>query len=107
MRFRNFPAATRADGWTNPLLGWGTSSDRQEATTYAGYVVRLTDPVLSAMYTTEDLSAKIVDVYPREALREGFEVGGIDGADEEALRAYVDEKWNVCGEALMGAIWGR
>ncbi len=106
MRLRNFPAP-RADGWTNPFLGWGTSIDRQEATTYAGYVVRLTDPVLSAMYATEDLSAKIVDVYPREALREGFEVGGIDGVDEDELRAYVDEKWNVCGEALSGAIWGR
>jgi phage-related protein (TIGR01555 family) len=106
MKFRNFPA-TRADGWTNPFLGWGTSIDRQEATTYSGYVVRLTDPVLSAMYATEDLSAKIVDVYPREALREGFEVGGIEGADEEAVRAYVIETWNVCGEALLGSIWGR
>jgi phage-related protein (TIGR01555 family) len=69
--------------------------------------VRLSDPVLSAMYATEDLSAKIVDVYPREALREGFEVGGVDGVDEDAMRAYVDEQWHVCDEALRGAIWGR
>src|SRR5262245_40491244 len=67
-----------ADEWVNTLLGFGGARDKTEATTYCGIVMKLPDPVLAAMYATEDLSAKIVDVYPREALREGYELGGFD-----------------------------
>jgi uncharacterized protein len=107
-------------GWTNSLLGFGGERDRMEATTYRGAVCRLADPVLVAMYATEDLSAKVVDVYPREAMRESFEIGGFDneqkkgaasgkdGTDPETVaRKYICDQWGVPEMVLEWAIWSR
>ncbi len=102
--------AERLDGWTNTILGFGGERDRLEATTYRGAVCRLSDPVLAAMYATEDLSAKVVDVYPREALREGFELAGFDKSDtnaENAARAYICDQWCVPELVLEWTIWAR
>ena len=98
------------DGWTNTLMGFGGERDRLEATTYRGAVCKLSDPVLTAMYATEDLSAKVVDVYPREALREGFELAGFERSDddtENAARAYVCDQWRVPELVLEWMIWAR
>lgn len=103
--------AERLDSWLNTALGFGGTSDKLSATRYSGIVRRLTDPEITAMYRTEHLSAKIVDVYPREALREGFELGGYDDDNaktdiEDDIRTYLG-RWYVTHCVRNAAIWGR
>jgi phage-related protein (TIGR01555 family) len=74
----------RADSWVNAITGLGGPRDRTAAMRYSGVVCRLTDAELASMYATEDFSARIVDVYPREALREGFEIGGYGEQPDDA-----------------------
>lgn len=107
--------AARLDSWVNVALGFGGVSDKIKATRYSGQVNRLTPGELTAMYRTEHLSAKIVDVYPREAYREGFEVAGYEaekntpeGEDdtEEKVATYL-RAWNVVNVCLLASIWAR
>ena len=117
MSLRNF--ATRLDGWLNTFMGFGGASDKLAHTRYSGCVRKLTDGELTAMYRTEHFSAKIVDVYPKEAMREGFEVGGLPakkeapggkakaGSDKEArVRAHLKAA-QVLQRTRMAVIWAR
>jgi phage-related protein (TIGR01555 family) len=70
--------ASRADGWINAITGLGGPRDKVAATRYSSLVHKLNDGQLAAMYATEAFSARIVDVYPREAMREGYEIGGLE-----------------------------
>jgi phage-related protein (TIGR01555 family) len=70
--------ASRADGWINAITGLGGPRDKVAATRYSSFVHKLNDGQLAAMYATEAFSARIVDVYPREAMREGYEIGGLE-----------------------------
>lgn len=102
--------AARADGWINVLTGIGGSNDRTEATHYGATFTPLGWNQLTAMYATEDLSAKIVDVYPREALRLGFQVGGLDDADQGDLQRFLTARMVTKRGVylpLRAAIWGR
>lgn len=94
-------ALERRDGWTNILLGFGGEGDKTARTAFGAGVCRLTEPQLVAMYATEDMSAKIVDVYPREALRVGFEIGGLEteGDTEDEYAAPETEP----GEPVLDA----
>ncbi len=105
--------AARVDSWMNSALGFGGAEDKIRKTKYATCVQPLTDAQLTAMYRTEHLSAKIVDVYPREAYREGFEVSGYereehdDGDDvEEQVCAYL-RAWDLVRVARNASIWAR
>jgi len=104
----------RLDSWLNVAMGFGGVSDKIKATRFSGLVRRLPDPELTAMYRAEHLSAKIVDVYPKEAYREGFELTGFDtdGAvvgddDTEEQISNVLRAWQVVRLARTAAIWGR
>lgn len=105
----------RLDSWLNTALGFGGVTDKLRATRYSGNVRILADPELTAMYRTEHLSAKIVNVYPKEALREGFELAGYgaddaedDGEDDTEEQVYnVLRQWCICDNVLRAAIWGR
>jgi len=91
-------------------MGFGGASDRTSATNYSGIFAPLQFAELTAMYATEDLSAKIVDVYPREALRLGFQVGGLEGADQGDVQRYITKRLVTKRGAylpLRAAIWGR
>lgn len=97
-----------ADSWINAAIGFGGARDKTSYTTFCGIVTRLTDPTLTAMFRVEHLSAKIVDVYPREGLRAGFIVTGGDRAhaDEVAAAKYL-KQWRVNRHCLLASIWGR
>lgn len=66
-------AVTRTDAWQNAMTGLGTLRDKltyQKQTMAAP----LNDAELEAMYTDDDIAAKIVSQLPSDALREGFRV---------------------------------
>jgi uncharacterized protein len=100
------PKDLREDGWANAVVGFGGAKDKTMATTWDAAYSRLTEAQLSGMYATEDLSAKIVNLYPRQALREGWKLTGFkpEKADEvsDFLEAYAPET-----QTLHGLIWGR
>lgn len=95
----------RSDGWYNPVTGAGVSGLDKAASTTFGAGCILSDVKLAAMYSFEDLSARIVDVYPREALREGFELGGLDENEEEVCDYLAP--FEVASVSAEGWIWGR
>lgn len=97
-------ASIREDSWGNRTTGAGIS-DKASQNGFFGADCVLSDGQIAAMFTFEDLSAKICDVYPREAMREGFELGGF-GEDEDKLCDYLDpfELVQTCTDAW---IWGR
>lgn len=96
----------RFDGWFNSQIGFGTEgTDRTIATIY-GASQALSDATLSAMYTNEHLSAKIVDVVPREAMREGFELGGLDVKTETTVLDYL-APYQLSAKIAEAWIWGR
>lgn len=97
----------RFDTWVNPWTGWGTSRDKTTATTFepsAG----LQPAECSAMYHHDGLAARIVDLVPREMLREGFSLQHPD-VDEAEVKATETELVDLAttAKALEGLIWGR
>lgn len=101
-------AGTRKDGWYSPLTGQGdvlTGSDKTQALQWQSIYKPLTWTQLASMYTNEDLSAKIVDLYPREALSVGYELGGLEG-DEEAVTDYL-ERFDILDVTGRAWTWGR
>jgi phage-related protein (TIGR01555 family) len=83
--------ASRADGWINAITGLGGPRDKVAATRYSSLVQKLNDGQLAAMYATEAFSARIVDVYPREAMREGYEIGGLESEAGTEKRGPVTQ----------------
>lgn len=69
--------AARQDGWVNPTTGLGTSRDKTVGGWF-GQGCWLSDQALADLYTYDDLSATIVDAGPREELRLGFGLKGLD-----------------------------
>jgi len=63
----------RWDSWTNFWTGLGTPRDKTE---YGDYQLnsRLTDYELAALYNTSAIPRRIVNIVPREMLRQGFAV---------------------------------
>ncbi len=99
-------AIEKADSWLNVMTGMGGARDKSAATVFCAGVTPLSPEVLSAMYQTEDLSAKIVDVYPQEAMSEGFEVDSGDDGDEQEVCDYL-ERFEVGPRFTDGEIWAR
>jgi phage-related protein (TIGR01555 family) len=100
----------RADSWMNAMIGLGGARDKTAATTYSACFRVLGSQELTAMFATEGLSRKLVDLYPREALRPGFELGGWsktrDQDTESAVTKFL-EPFNVLRTLMTAAIWGR
>lgn len=66
-------SVARMDAWVNEVTGFGTRRDKNEH----GYIFpsrRLTDQELSALYHSDDMAARMVDIVPQEMMREGFEI---------------------------------
>ncbi len=105
----------RVDSWLNVAMGFGGATDKIKQTRYSGCVRVLPEGELTAMYRTEHLSAKIVDVYPKESYREGIELAGYaadeaeaDGEDDtEEQISNVLRQWKVIHNAYRAAVWAR
>jgi phage-related protein (TIGR01555 family) len=93
------------DGWTNLLLGFGATSKTQTTTFTLDAI--LDDTTLTALFQNNDLAAKIVALYPRQALRQGFELGGFEDSAEADRAQKTLAAWDVAGLVQTWAIWGR
>ena len=85
-------AAMRLDSWVNNVTGFGTARDKTEY----GFVLPsriLSDQELSALYHSDDMAARMVDIIPQEMLREGFgiETGDTDQDLERSGRRDLQE----------------
>ncbi len=98
-------AQMRLDTWTNPATGFGTGRDKTEY----GFVLPnriLTDIELSALYHSDDMAARMIDVIPNEMLREGFSFETGDTDLDSALSAKFDEI-AAPEKFVEGIKWGR
>ena len=113
-------AVMRLDSWVNNATGFGTMRDKAEY----GLILpdrTLTDIELSALYHSDDMAARMIDVVPNEMLREGFsfETGEpdldstlADKFDDLSAPAHLADgiRWGRCfggGGILIGADDGR
>jgi uncharacterized protein len=99
----------REDSWINVLTGIGGVSDKVRAMQVKDCVERLSPTQLTAMFRTEHISRKLVDIYPREALREGVKLGGAGKKDKQALSEAERflRPWNIPSTVCIADIWGR
>lgn len=97
----------RFDTWVNPWTGMGTARDRTTATTFEPSR-GLTPQECSGMYHHDGLAARIVDLVPREMLREGFSLQASE-VDEAEVKAVEKELADIAvvAKGLEGLIWGR
>ncbi len=95
----------RSDSWENFWTGIGTGRDKTEAGTFYENT-RLTDAELSALYHHDDIAGRVVDIIPREMLRQGFV---ITCQDPKAAKD-VGDKTKALGaldQVKMAFTWGR
>jgi len=95
----------RGDSWINVALGFGTSRDK----TQGGYYqpgMYLQDQELVALYQDSDLAAKIVNVYPREAMRGGFCLTGLDADVLKKCEQFL-KAWRLETRITEVWIWSR
>lgn len=97
--------ALRADSWQNWLTGFGTPRDK---TTHGEFVPdgRIIDQQLSAMYHHNDIAKRVVNIVPREMLREGFGIACDDPQAAERIALRV-KSLGVLHHVKDAAIWGR
>lgn len=98
--------ATRLDGWTNDVTGFGTDRDK---TTYGRFVAHqyLDDVQKSDLYHFDDMAARMVDVVPDELYREGFSLVAEGNPDlSSALNAKFADI-NVRQKFAEAKRWGR
>jgi phage-related protein (TIGR01555 family) len=96
---------TRFDSIVNVVTGFGTSMDKS---TYAQILPDrdLTDWELSALYHSQSMAARVVDIVPQEMLREPFSVETGDATLDEAIYDKF-ESIDVRGVFADGIRWGR
>lgn len=89
--------AKRADAWSNSVTGLGTSRDKRVAAAFGLSVVP--DLVARDLWRGNDVAARIIEVYPREALRAGFcvKVKSDDVEDSKELQEDVDARLEELG----------
>jgi phage-related protein (TIGR01555 family) len=97
--------ARRVDGWTNALSGLGILGRDRTASTIFEPDAWLDDMTIAAMYHHDDTSAKIVDLKPAEAFRQGVTLIG-DPKSTEVVRARMD-RIELLPRLEEGFAWGR
>lgn len=101
----------RADGWQNDVSRMGGAGDPSKATTF-GANARLSDAVLSALYSDNALGKRIVRELPASCFRRGVDVGlsrpgGKDaGEEQKRLKARLVEL-DLFGNFVEGVSMGR
>lgn len=98
-------AGTTYDFLSNDFLGYGTSRDKLTFGTFISSL-RLSDGELDALYYSDDVASRIVNLAPSEMLRAGYTVVA---KDQQAARA-LQLKGKDLGldlALLRGMQWGR
>jgi len=107
----------RADAWVNTLTGVGTSRDADE---WTAFMLRqhLDDNTAAAIYSENDIAARVCDTYPEYAIKKGFNINIRVGADydADAIEAKKrDEKLmrdelarlKAVSKLTSAAVWGN
>ena len=96
----------RSDGWENPYLGYGTSRDK---VTYGFHRLGLTlsDAEIEALFYTDDVAAKIVELRPEEAFRRGYKL--VSSSNESAAGELQEKgrELDIDGKLQEAWTWGR
>lgn len=95
----------RADSWMNLALGFGTTRDKTQGSTFAPND-HLQDQELAAIYAHNDYAAKVVNIYPREAMREGYCIAGFDAEKNKKAELFVSP-WSLIAFITDALIWSR
>lgn len=95
----------RTDSWKNLAMGFGTERDKR-AGTYFAPSFELSGDTLANLYSFNFFAQRIVNVYPQEALREGFPLANFDPKDEEKIEDFL-EPLNLPEIVEEAATWGR
>ncbi len=108
----------RTDGFINKVTGLGTSRDKA---TYSRFVRErpLSAEELDALYSGNDMAARVADVVPEEELRQGYKiVVAPDAKDEsgaaleaaasisEAVHDHADDL-DLTRKFIESRVWGR
>jgi len=104
-------AVERFDAWQNIVTGLGTWRDKQTAHKQV-MSPPLPDTELEALYTDDDICARIIEELPRDALRSGFSIklNADEVADATTVSRSLDDAFKDlhAARALRQAwIWGR
>jgi phage-related protein (TIGR01555 family) len=92
----------RLDGWYNPFTGFGSARDKVSS----GYFVpelRLADQELSGLFHGDSIARRMVDLLPREMMRQGLNWAGPD-ADAFKLQA---QSLALATHVLHAMVWSR
>ena len=101
----------RADAYMNDLLTMGGSKDATSHTTASVRGAGLTEEQLTALYVEDEMSARIVNLVVRHALRRGWDLA-LPGSPAEAAvqrKAYLDLELELGVPLALakGAAFGR
>ncbi len=103
-------AAERLDTWSNTVTGLGDQLRDKVMSTLFLKRMKMSDELLETLYHGDDMSARVVEALPEEAMRPGFTIDlGKETGDENLLEA-LSEKLTALGahDAILEAcIWGR
>lgn len=111
-------AVGRADGFFNNLTGLGTSRDKAQFTRFTRNR-RLSHEELDALFSDDDMAARVCEVVPDEELRQGYNVvvdpnenDDVEIGPDIAAQVGVDVKAAATAIGLQGKIieartWGR
>ena len=90
--------AFRLDGWANTITGLGQKQDKSKYTTFGDLNV-IPDEDLGAIYMTDGLGGRIIDIVADDMTREWIDLEGASEKDEEIIedemiRLSAEEKFN-------------
>lgn len=100
-----FGSALRADSWENFWTGFGTARDKTESTRY-GADATLTESDLTALYHHDDIAGLVVDIIPKEMLRQGFGITCTDVSAAQTVAARIKDLGTV-KHVQDASTWGR
>ena len=81
-------AAVRTDSWMSAITGIGTARDKAKTTRFVAGV-GMSDETLEALYNEDDIAARVCELLPGEALREGFDVE-VESDDQTSISESKD-----------------
>jgi phage-related protein (TIGR01555 family) len=94
-----------ADSWFNLALGYGTARDKTQGSFFYS-TPKVEDEELRSLYAHNDIAAKIVNIYPREAMRNAYALTGFDADINKKAEKFI-APWNLKKCFTDWWIWSR
>lgn len=91
----------RWDGWLNVITGLGVKGKDKRMSASIDFVP-MVEVDAESLYAADDIASRVVDLLPREALREGFDLVGVEKKDASKLLKKYQE---LDGDAHFEKTW--